>query len=206
MQLLKTLKWHVSLTLHFYLTARSRENAANILMYFPHCVCPQLRSPAPSYKPMCDFSGLIPRQGFPWQPHQESCGPGPSLGTQLGHPSLWRESHSLVSGLLASQALHMFTSLTLVSSCPGLLPWGLGRKSSRHLSWDICVEWRPCHGDSGLSTHPLSVLPSPTLGSVKLPEPLIQDPFNTEISPHQCWSTCASTKVSFHGENETGGS
>lgn len=125
MQLLKTLKWHVWLTLHFYLTARSRENAANILMYFPHCACLQLRSPAPSYKPMCDFSGLIPRQGFPWQPHQESCGPGPRLGTQLGHPSLCRESRSLVSGLLASQALHIFTSLTLVFKprSPSLRSW-----------------------------------------------------------------------------------
>ena len=162
MQLLKTLKWHVWLTLHFYLTARSRENAANILMYFPHCACLQLRSSAPSYKPMCDFSGLIPRQGFPWQPHQESCGPGPRLRTQLGHPSLCRESRSLVSGLLASQALHLFTSLTLVSSCPGLLPWRLGRRSSRHLSWDLCVEWGPCHfSPRGLRTRYTSTLSSP---------------------------------------------
>ena len=166
MQLLKTLKWHVWLTLHFYLTARSRENTANILMYFPHCVCLQLRSPAPGYKPMCDFSSLLPRQGFPWQPHRESCGPGPSLGTQLRHPSLCRESRNLASGLLARKAFHMFTSLTLVSSCPGLLPWGLEQRSSRHLSWDLCVEGGPCHFSPWrLRTQHTSTLSSPLTNS-----------------------------------------
>ena len=54
--------------------------------------------------------------------------------------------------------------------------------------------------------HSRSSAAPPTPGSVKLPEPLTQNPFNTEVTPQQRRSTRPYTKVSFHGENETGGS
>ena len=156
-------------------------------MYFPHCVCLQLRSPAPAYKPTCDFSGPIPRQGFSWQPHRESCCPDTSLGAQLGNPSLCRESQPSLRPLGQSNPSYIYTpnpdvfmprspyltSWAEVFKAPLLRPLCGGRTLPLLLT-----------GDSGPSTYPLSGLPSPTLGSVKLPEPLIQDPFNTEISPH----------------------
>lgn len=157
-------------------------------MYFPHCVCLQLRSPAPGYKPTCDFFRPDPQARLFLAATQESCVPDTSFCAQLGHPSLCRESQPSLRSVGQSNPSYIYipnpgvfmprspylTSWAKVFKAPLLRPLCGGRTLPLLLT-----------GDSGPSTCPLSVLLSPTLGSVKLPEPLIQDPFNTEISPHQ---------------------